>query len=60
MCEARNFAACVDEICCIGREICSVGLEGGFCAAQCRSKICSVKYDAEFCSAAHGDKFMAL
>ena len=56
MCEARNFAACVDEICGAGREIYSVGFEGGFCAAQRRSKICSVKYDAEFCSAAHGDK----
>nr|WP_315057084.1 hypothetical protein [uncultured Campylobacter sp.] len=56
MCETRNFAACVDEICGVRREICSVRLEGEFCAAQCRSKICSVKYDAEFCSAAHGDK----
>lgn len=56
MCEARNFAACVDGICGVRREIFSVGLEGGFCAAQCRSKICSVKYDAEFCSSAHGDK----
>ncbi|WP_298755729.1 hypothetical protein [uncultured Campylobacter sp.] len=56
MCEARNFAACVDEIYGVRREICSVGLEGGFSAAQRRSKICSVKYDAEFCSAAHGDK----
>lgn len=49
MCEARNFAACVDEICC-------VGLEGGFRSTRRRSKICSVKYGAEFCSAAHGDK----
>nr|WP_314381400.1 hypothetical protein [uncultured Campylobacter sp.] len=56
MCEARNFAACVDEIYGVRREICSVRFEGGFCAAQCRSKICSVKYDAKFCSAAHGDK----
>ena len=56
MCEARNSAACVDEIYGVRREICSVGLEGGFSAAQCRSKICSVKYDAEFCIAAHGDK----
>ena len=56
MCEARNSAACVDEICCAGREIYSVGLEGGFRATRCRSKICSVKYGAEFCSAAHGDK----
>ena len=56
MCEARNSAACVDEIYGVRRGICSVRLEGGFSAAQCRSKICSVKYDAEFCSAAHGDK----
>lgn len=56
MCEARNFAACVDEICCVGREICSVRLEGGFRATRRRNKIYSVKYDAEFCSAAHGDK----
>ena len=56
MCEARNSAACVDEIYGVRREICSAGLEGGFSAAQRRSKICSVKYGAEFCSAAHGDK----
>ena len=56
MCEARNSAACVDEIYGVRREICDVGLEGGFSAAQCRSKICSVKCDAEFCIAAHGDK----
>ena len=56
MCEARNFAACVDEIYDARREIYSVGLEGGFRATRCRSKICSVKYGAEFCSAAHGDK----
>ena len=55
MCEARNFAACADEICCVGREICSVRLEGGFRATRQR-KICSVKYGAEFCIAAHGDK----
>ena len=55
MCEARNFTACVDEICCAGREIYSVGLEGGFRATR-RSKICSVKYGAEFCSAARRDK----
>jgi len=60
MCEARNFAACVDEICDVRREICDVGLEGGFSAAQCRSKICSVKYDAEFCIAAHGDKIYGV
>mgnify|MGYP000912140611 CR=1 FL=1 len=56
MCEARNFTACTDEIYGVGREIFSVGLEGGFSAAQRRSKICSVKYGAEFCNAAHGDK----
>ena len=60
MCEARNFAACADEICGAGREICSVGLEGGFCAAQCRSKICSVKYGAEFYSAARRDKISGV
>nr|WP_314521431.1 hypothetical protein [uncultured Campylobacter sp.] len=56
MCEARNFAACVDEIYGVRREICSVRLEGGFSAAQRRSKICSAKYDAKFYVAAHGDK----
>ena len=56
MCEAQNFAACVDEICDAVDKICSVGFEGGFRAAQRRSKICSVKYDAEFCSAARRDK----
>ena len=56
MCEARNFAASMDEIYGVRREICSVRLEGGFSAAQCRSKICSAKYGAEFCGAAHGDK----
>ena len=52
MCEARNFTACMDEIYGVRREICSVRLEGGFSAAQCRSKICSAKYGAEFCGAA--------
>lgn len=56
MCEARNSAACADEICGARREICSVRLEGGFRATRRRSKICSVKYDAEFCSAACRDK----
>ena len=56
MCEARNFTAYVDEIYGVRREICSVRLEGGFCATRCRNKIYSVKYGAEFCSAAHGDK----
>ena len=55
MCEARNSAACVDEIYGVRREICSVRLEGGFRATR-RSKICSVKYGAEFCSAARRDK----
>nr|WP_314118942.1 hypothetical protein [uncultured Campylobacter sp.] len=44
------------EIYGVRREICSVRLEGGFCATRCRNKIYSVKYGAEFCSAAHGDK----
>lgn len=56
MCEARNFTACVDEICDAVDKICSVWFEGGFSAARRRSKICSAKYDTEFCSAAHGDK----
>ena len=56
MCEARNFAARVDEIYGVRREIYSVELEGGFSAAQRRSKICSAKYDAEFCSSACRDK----
>ena len=55
MCEARNFTACVDEICDAVDKICSVGFEGGFRATR-RSKICSVKYDAKFCSAACRDK----
>nr|WP_315083321.1 hypothetical protein [uncultured Campylobacter sp.] len=60
MCEARNFTACVDEIYGVRREICSAGLEGGFSAAQRRSKIFSVKYDAEFYVAAHGDKIYGV
>ena len=56
MCEARNFAACVDEIYDARREIWGTRLEGGFRATQRRSKICSVKYDAKFYVAAHGDK----
>ena len=56
MCEARNFAACVDEIYGVRREICSIWFEGGFSAAQRRSKIYSAKYDAKFYVAAHGDK----
>ena len=55
MCEARNFTACVDEICDAVDKICSVGFEGGFRATR-RIKICSVKYDAKFCSAACRDK----
>ena len=60
MCEARNSAACVDEIYGVRREICSAGLEGGFSAAQRRSKIFSVKYDAEFYVAVHGDKIYGV
>lgn len=60
MCEARNFTACVDEIYGVRREIYSVGLEGGFSAAQRRSKICSVKYDAKFCSAVRRDKISGV
>lgn len=56
MCEARNFAACVDEIYGVGREVFSIWFEGGFSAAQRRSKIYSAKYDAEFCSAVCRDK----
>ena len=56
MCEARNFAACTDEIYGAGREIFSIWFEGGFSAAQRRSKIYSAKYDAEFCSAVCRDK----
>ena len=56
MCEARNFAACTDEICGARREIFSIWFEGGFSAAQRRSKIYSAKYDAKFYVAAHGDK----
>ena len=56
MCEARNFAACTDEICGAGREIWGARLEGEFRATRRRSKICSVKYDAKFYVAARGDK----
>lgn len=56
MCEARNFAACVDEIYGVRREIFSIWFEGGFSAAQRRSKIYSAKYDAKFYVTAHGDK----
>ena len=56
MCEARNFTACVDEIRGAVDKICSVEFEGGFSAAQRRSKIYSVKYNAEFCSAVCRDK----
>ena len=55
MCEARNSAACVDEIYGVRREICSVRLEGGFRATRRRSKIYSVKYGAEFCSTVRRD-----
>lgn len=60
MCEARNFTACVDEICDAVDKICSVGFEGRFSSTRRRSKICSVKYDAEFCSVAHGDKIYGI
>lgn len=59
MCEARNFAACVDEICDAVDKICSAGFEGGFRATR-QSKICSVKYDAKFCSAARRDKISGV
>ena len=55
MCEAQNFAACVDEIYGVRREICSVRLEDRFLATR-RSKICCAKYGVEFHSAAHGDE----
>ena len=55
MCEARNFAACMDEIYGVRREICSVRLEDRFLATR-RSKICCAKYGVEFHSAAHGDE----
>lgn len=56
MCEARNFAACADEIYDARREIWGAGLEDKFCATRRGNKICSVKYDAKFYVAAHGDK----
>ena len=56
MCEARNFTACMDEICDAVDKICSVRFESEFRATRCRNKIYSVKYDAEFCIAAHSDK----
>ena len=60
MCEARNFAACVDEIYSVRREIFSIWFEGGFSAAQRRSKIYSAKYDAEFCNVARRDKILDI
>ncbi len=59
MCEARNFAACVDEIYDARREIWGTRLEGEFRATR-RSKICSVKYDAEFCNAVCRDKIYGV
>ena len=56
MCEARNFAACADEICGAGREIWGARLEDKFRATRRGNKICSVKYDAKFYVAARGDK----
>ena len=56
MCEARNFAACMDEIYGVRREIWGTRLEGEFRATRRGSKIRSVKYYAEFYSAARRDK----
>lgn len=60
MCEARNFTACVDEICGAGREIWGAALENKFRATRRGNKICSVKYDAEFYSAARRDKIYGV
>ena len=60
MCEARNFTACVDEICDTGREIWGAALENKFRATRRGNKICSVKYDAEFYSAARRDKILDI
>ena len=48
MCEARNFAACVDEIYDARREIWGTRLEGGFRATQRRNKIYGVITDDKF------------
>ena len=60
MCEVRNSAACTDEICGTGREICSAGLEGGFRATRRGNKVCSVKYYAEFRVAAYRDEIYGV
>lgn len=48
MCEARNFAACADEICDAGREICSVKYEIKFHSAAHGDKIYGVITDDKF------------
>lgn len=60
MCEARNFAACTDEIYGAGREIYSVGFEDKFRATRCGNKIYGVKYYAEFYSAVCRDKIYGV
>lgn len=60
MCEARNFAACVDEIYDARREIWDTRLEGEFRATRRGNKIYGAKYCAEFYSAAHGDKIYGV
>ena len=52
MCEARNFAACADEICDAGREICSVKYEIKFHSAAHGDKIYGVITDDKFFGAA--------
>lgn len=60
MCEARNFAACADEIYDARREIWGTRLEGEFRATRRGNKIYGAKYCAEFYSAAHGDKIYGV
>lgn len=60
MCKARNFAACVDEICDAGREIWGARLKGEFRATRRGNKIYGVKYYAEFYSAARRDKIYSV
>lgn len=60
MCEARNSAACVDEICGTGREIWGARLEGEFRATRRGNKIYGVKYYAEFYSAVCRDKIYGV
>ena len=52
MCEARNFTACVDEICGAGREICSVKYEIKFHSAAHGDKIYGVITDDKILGAA--------